>query len=87
MHIKFGDRAFNVVTLLIFAGCAGAVLALALPFQFFRPDFTLLAELFAETRIEREAAFVEIALRFSPWFVAAVLLAMGGYLAIERTER
>ena len=87
MLIKFGDKGFNVITFLIFAGCAGGVLMLTLPFQFFRPDVALLAELFAETRIERDAAFIEIAIRFSPWFVAVVLLGMGVYLAIERIVR
>ena len=86
MLIKFGDNVFNVITFLIFTGCAGVVLMITLPFQFFRPDFALLAELFAKTRIERDAAFIEIALRFSPWFVAAVLVAIGGYLAIELIE-
>ncbi len=86
MLIRFKNRAFNVITFLVFAVFACVVLALTVPFPFFRPEIALLAELFADTRIERDAAFVEIAMRFSPWFIGAVLLGIGAYLAIERTE-
>jgi len=86
MLIRFNCTTFNVNTFLIFVAFGGVVLALTLPFQFFRPDIALLAELFAETRIERDEAFVEIALRFSPWFVAIVFFCIGCYLAIERTN-
>ena len=84
MLIRFKRKAFNVTTFLIFAGVGCVVLALTMQFELFRPEVALLAELFAETRVERDAAFVEIAVRFAPWFVAMVLVGVGAYLAIER---
>ena len=86
MLIRFKNKAFNTTTFLVFAGIGCAVLALALPFEFFRPEIELLAELFADTRIERDAAFVEIVLRFGPWFVASAFVCIGAYLASERTK-
>ena len=84
MLIRFRRGAFNLTTFSVFGSIACVVLALTLPFQFFRPDIELLLRLLADTRIERETAFVEIAMRFSPWFVAASVVGIGAYLALER---
>ena len=86
MLIRFKDKSFNVTTFVVFGGIGCTVLALTVPFDFFRPEIALLAELFADTRIERDEAFVEIVLRFSPWFVAVAFMCIGAHLAIERTE-
>ena len=86
MLIRFKNKAFNLATFALFGGVGCTVLALTVPFEFFRPELALLADLFAETRIEREEAFVEIILRFSSWFVAAAFVCIGAYLAIEQAE-
>ena len=86
MLIRFRGKAFNVITFALFSGMGLAVLGIALPFQFFRPEISLLAELFADTRIERDTAFIEIMLRFSPWFVALCFVGLGSYLAVEPLE-
>ena len=63
---------------------AGAVVLLTLPFEIFRIDAELLAELFTQTRVERATAYIELALRIAPWFVALTIFAIGVYLAFER---
>lgn len=84
MLIKFGSSNFNATTFLLFCAAASVIVLLALPFDFFHLDVEMVAGLFAATRVERDAAFVEVALRLVPWFVAFVILAIGGYLAVER---
>ena len=76
--------AFNVATFAVFGGVACLVLAVALPFPFFRPDPELLLRIFDATRLERETAVVEVGIRFSPWFLATAILGIGAYLAVEK---
>ena len=75
MLIRIMGRPFNVVTSATFSGM-GLV-------QFFQPDIGSLAQLFADTQVDRDTALIEVALRFSPWFVAVCLVGIGIYLAAE----
>lgn len=83
MLIKIGRRRFNLVTFGVFAGIAGMLALITLQFEFFSLDPELLAELFANTRVERETAFVELAMRLGPWLVVGTVTLIGGYLALE----